>query len=312
MKKIILVNLFILFLIFLFFEIFLWNKYFKQEEDSVIIPKYSYRDDFRIVFDRTVFGTQYKNKSPILLLGCSYTYGHGLSEEDTFGAQLSQKTKRTVYNWGFLGDGPFQNILRLKEPYNQKLLVNGKPEYIIYTYMFDQTLRMSYLQDSLPYFLRTMYYARKENLIPRQKFIPFFDRFYTVQFIRDKLWNDYLFNHQKFDDINNFFDYLKFIFITMKKETDKLFPNSKFIILLYEDSMDDIYDLHRNFYEKLYSSERWKELEEYGIYVISTKDLVGFILSDKYMLENDFTDHPHPSKEAWKVIVPKLVKRFNL
>ena len=310
MKKLLLINFLLLAVIFTVSEFFIYNKFFRFEKS--FIPDYSYRDDFKIYDDaRVISGSEYNNE-PVLLLGCSYTYGHGLAENETFSAQLSEKTKRPVYNWGQIGNGLFHNILKLREPYNQKFITKGKPKYIIYTYMFDQTLRMSYLQNSIPYFTRVMYYARKNNLIPNQKFIPFIDRFYTVQFIRDKFWNDYLFNNQKFDDINVFFDYLKFLFLTMKSETDKLFPESEFIVLIYDENMDDIYELHKNFYEKLFKSDRWKELGEYGIKTVSTKELLGFEPDNNYMLKSDTTTHPQPSAKAWEVIVPELTKRYNL
>lgn len=310
MKKIIFTNILILFFVFLFSELFIWNKLFRN--NNSFFPNYSYRDNFKLSkLNRAPVGIDYK-KTPILLLGCSYAYGHGLTNDENFASQLSQETKRPVYNWAYIGDGPINNILKLRESYNKTLLEKGSPEYVIYTYMFDQTLRMSYYQRSLMYFTRLLYYARKENLIPKQRFIPFFDRFYTVQYFRDKLWNNYLFNHQKFDNTDIFFDYLKFIFITMKKETKKLFPNSKFVILLYYENMDDIYGPHKNFYEQIYNTKRWKELENEGIIVINTKDLTGITLSGKYMQKNDFTYHPHPSKEAWKIIVPKLTEKLAL
>lgn len=310
MKKIIFVNILFLILIFMVSELFLWNKFFKN--DRGFFPEYSYRDNSKLFdFSRIETGTQFHRK-PVLLLGCSYTYGHGLSKDENFSGMLSKATKRPVYNWAYLGEGPLQNLLRVREPANKKYITKGNPEYVIYTYMFDQTLRMSYMQDSLPYFTRLLYYARKDGLIPQQKFIPFIDRFYTVQYIRDKFWNDYLFTNQSFDDINVFFDYLKFVFKTMKSEVDKAFPGAKFIILLYDENLDDVYELHRNFYDKLFSSPRWKELEEYGITTVSTKELVGFTMTRDYMLKNDFIEHPHPSKEAWEIIVPKFVERFNL
>lgn len=310
MKKIIFINIFFLILIFIISELFFWNKYFKN--NNIFLPNYSYKDNFSLLMqNRTVTGSGL-TKKPVLLLGCSYAYGHGLSDNETFAAQLSKITKRPVYNWAYIGDGPFNNILKLREPLNKQLLSDGNPEYIIYTYMFDQTLRLSYFQNSLMYFTRLLYYARKENLIPKQKFIPFFDRFYTVQYFRDKLWNDYLFNKQKFNDINIFFDCLKLTFLTMKKDIDRNFPNSKMVILLYNENMDDIYDVHKSFYERVFNTSRWKELEQNGIKVIQTKDLVGFSMSGKYMLQNDFTHHPHPSKQAWKIIVPKLAEKLNL
>ena len=51
-----------------------------------------------------------KNKSPIVLLGCSYTEGFSLKREETFSANLFKNTGRTVYSYGF-GGGSMATVL---------------------------------------------------------------------------------------------------------------------------------------------------------------------------------------------------------
>ena len=46
---------------------------------------------------RLDFGAEY-TKNPVLVFGCSYSYGHGLKREQTFPYLLSEYTKRPVLN----------------------------------------------------------------------------------------------------------------------------------------------------------------------------------------------------------------------
>ena len=65
----------------------------------------------------------------IYLLGCSYTYGYGLSDDETFGWKLQRKLKRPVYNFGVPGYGTYQAFLRLEDALSQSAT---KPRYVIY------------------------------------------------------------------------------------------------------------------------------------------------------------------------------------
>lgn len=56
------------------------------------------------------------NKKSIVLFGCSYTYGDGLSEEETFSLQLYKSTKGyDVYNYGISGGGVQHMLYLLKD-----------------------------------------------------------------------------------------------------------------------------------------------------------------------------------------------------
>ena len=108
----------------------------------------------------------------------------------------------------------------------------------------------------------------------------------------------------------------------MKKQCDKLFPGSKFVVLLYSDVNKDLCEellspgedsINRQF-EILYSDDFRKNLEKIGITVISTEELIGRKMDreeDRVPSSID-PNHPHPSASAWDEIVPALVKRLNL
>lgn len=81
-----------------------------------------------------------ENKRPIVLLGCSYTAGFLLEENETFTANLNTYTGRSIYNYA-LGGASMATVLRQlqSEDFLKKLPKN--PEYFIYTYIIDHNKR---------------------------------------------------------------------------------------------------------------------------------------------------------------------------
>ena len=55
------------------------------------------------------------NKKSIVVLGCSFAEGIHLSTNETFEAQLSKKTNRTVYNRGYSGFGMAEALWLTKQ-----------------------------------------------------------------------------------------------------------------------------------------------------------------------------------------------------
>jgi len=53
-------------------------------------------------------------RGAIVLVGCSYTMGYGISDDETFGWKLQQAMRRPVYNYGVGGYGTYQSYLRLE------------------------------------------------------------------------------------------------------------------------------------------------------------------------------------------------------
>ena len=87
-----------------------------------------------------------KEKLPIILLGCSFTYGDNLSETETFSHVLSKYSNRNVYNLGLGGRSPRTMLYLMRENFQftkEKLLNNNLNfEYIIYTYISDHKRRL--------------------------------------------------------------------------------------------------------------------------------------------------------------------------
>lgn len=252
------------------------------------------------------------NKKPILFVGCSYTLGEALEDEDTMPAKIEKLTNRYGYNWGISGYGAVQAlILFLLE--NKYHLINEEPEYIIYTYMFHHLDRFQEPE--------IFNFYRKNNYIPIQKYNNLY-KSYIYRRIKDIELSNYLYNNGELDiQLNLFYTIMKDI----KKQSEKLFPNSKFVILIYSDIN---YDLCRNLmgqddenkfrinkmFEIMYSEDFKKNLENMGYTVITTEELIGrkmYRQEDRNPKTID-PNYPHPSSKAWDEIVPKLIQKLNL
>ncbi len=228
------------------------------------------------------------SKSPIIVMGCSYTYGDYLNNNETFSAILSKNTKRTVFNLGLSGGSPREMlyILRNSQIRNERLKNNKNFEYVIYTYITDHRYSRLYtnLRNVSPNFRKT-----KNNTLEYHKILynSYTRRLFTQMIIK------YSSSHNK-NSANLFYTYMSEI----NKEIHKHFNNngevSKFVILVYEQD----------------SNIDWKALEKQGIIVINLKEIVDVDLftHEKYTLDDKF----HPNAEAWNLIVPSLAKKLNL
>ena len=115
MKKVLFFNFLFLAIAFIILEIFSFLLFisvnFEEFKDSSALHFYKNWfnfENFRLVENNFKFRPiEYKNseKRPIVLFGCSHTYGTNLGEKETFSYQLSNYTGRTVYNFAIPGAG---------------------------------------------------------------------------------------------------------------------------------------------------------------------------------------------------------------
>ena len=195
--KIILINILLIIVLFFILEFVLYIKFYKSSGfkkfflpylykiENVIASNYGYYPPARYEESLTTLSHYDENKKPILLLGCSYTFGHLLDAHNNFAGILAKNTQRKVYNWGIIGQSAFPSLLLLKNE-EFKPLLDTKPEYIIYTYMFDHLAQ--YRLNVNSFF--NLY--RKYNYFDFQK-SSFFDNFYTISYFRNKELADYRF-----------------------------------------------------------------------------------------------------------------------
>ena len=147
--KIIFFNI-LLAVFFLFVVEFIILNVTKDENEkkifNIYIPTYG---DYRYpvsYIEQPRFFYGYKGedkKQPVMLIGCSYAYGHGLKYKKTFAAKLSNIMKRDIYNLSEIGSGPIDILISLdysKHFYDIKI----PPEYIIYVYMYHHPNRIPF------------------------------------------------------------------------------------------------------------------------------------------------------------------------
>jgi len=307
MKKIIKYNFIFVFTALIFLEIFSYIKVYCDNKEMIKSHTAFYHQPAVLTYDRMLYPkyrerTKYfrpvsygndKTKRPIALFGCSYTWGSMLNEDETFSAVLSKYTGRTVYNRGLYAAGvPF--FYYQLSMHNTRYEIKNS-EYIIYTLIDSHFYRMltirSWCKDPV---LQYRYILENGKLKLIEPHFPQLYGFYSV-FIISQFIQNLKYEHEDYKDI----------FITLMEESNKLikkrFPNTKFVILVYQDK-----------YWKYDKTKHGilKQLEDDGIEIIYTDDLIGkgALNDNKYLAPDGF----HPSKEAWKLIVPALIKKLNL
>ncbi len=265
---------------------------------EIILPN---RNDETLTYD--------KRKKPILTIGCSYTYGHGISINKTFASQLQKKTHRKVWNVAEMGAGPNNYIKALAYMEKHHIMQDNQFEYVIYTLMYDHVYRMLDLGMISLYTFENCKKNKNNSFKDRLKY--YLNMSYTVR----------MFYSKRYAESRNFewsFNHLKYRISQMNEIIKRTLPNSTFIVLLYDDvtntSKDSpIYGLK----EALIPLDKnsYPEQAAEGVKFISTKELVGDILyKEEYQIKYDtfqYWSPHHPNEKAWEIIVPQLCKKFN-
>lgn len=227
-------------------------------------------------------------KRPIILFGCSFVYGDSLKDNETFSAQLSKYTNRSVYNYGVSSGSPKETLYILR--YYKELQNIKNPEYIIFTYVTDHKRRL-YMYSwtdcelDMPRFKKInnslVYDSKKRNILYESRFAI--------------LLSEYIAEKKSLLPETN--DLLNLYFTEIQKEIKRLYPNTKFAILVYFED----------------GTENWNYLLKQGIDVINVQSLIDKDIKDIHSVEYIIApDDIHPNAKAWQVIIPPLVKNLHL
>lgn len=314
MKKILLVifiNLALIFAIILTAEHFAYTKTLekKYEHSKVFIvdknkPKPFWRNemlDFENEYNESLkydlrkpVGLEYK-KPPIVLFGCSFTYGYRLNDEQTFGAYLSKLSKRPVYNrafnaWGF----PHMVYQLSRDDFYREV---KEPEYVIYVFSKNQMQMMYDYTFQLWDEAMCLRYKLSNGKLVKVKNPPKFIRgFYLLKFINQKMARKVIDCNFSQKDEELAIAHFK----TAKESALKHWKNTKFVVLLYDQTPET------EWFDEKFASD----LKKNGFIVLKMDDIAGFKVYDAkfQMTEND----PHPSERLWQLFTPKLVKTLGL
>ena len=137
-----------------------------------------------------------------------------------------------------------------------------------------------------------LYNLGKDGLMHLKKdYYPIYKQFYAYYFFNN-IFYIYIYSNS----LKHHSELISAYFNSINNEIKKQYPDSKFIILMYNDYIN-------NFGLDLSSLDN-------SIQIVHTKDLTNVILSDidYHISEKDF----HPSEKAWDIIVPELIKKLKL
>ena len=312
--KIVIINIIFLFLITYFLEFISYNLIYGNLDDYIrnffstdiknqlilSAPDYNknielykphQRNDESILYDVI--------KRPVLFLGCSYTYGQGINIYQTFASQFQKYTKRKTNTVAYPGNAPDSILKAIMFLYDYGDLDKNRYEYVVYTWMYNHICRKE--ASMVNKFLNEKYYANRNNSL-KDKIMYIFDKLYFFKYISLKLY---------IKKERNLYEYQKDCILSINKLIKEKIPDIKFIFLIYDDLTENGHDgIEKN----MLNPEIWSCLEEHGIKVVSTKELVGDILyKPGYKLTYDtFQNPPHPNSKAWEIIVPAIVNKYNM
>ena len=244
-------------------------------------------------------GLQYKNKSKhsIVLFGCSYAYGVGLAQNQTFSYKLSQILKTPVYNralaWGNLQEMWYQAAAEGSKDFYTQV---PKSDTYIYLMMYDHYNRM-YSFFTVYTYRQYLNYIDYNGNLKTQLQSSLSDNIlsisYTYRHIKNLITYKYLQNPKNKDEIIN--RAVKYIVSSKKELENQNGKDIKFIVILYDD-ID-------------YDKELVKELNKNNIHTIRTKDITDKKLKNaKYTLTK--TDS-HPNEKAWNLLTPVIASEIK-
>lgn len=250
----------------------------------------SFDKTYENLYFRETAGSEFSDKQPILIFGCSYAFGAKLKENQTFSYKLSKYLHRKVYNRANNGWGPQNMLYQVQRPdfYN---IVKETPAAVIYVFM-DGHLYRTY-REVWTFENQTFYKYSNGKLVqsPFKAGQPLYG--YVARKIRYLYAENTWHNPNKYNEVNKFFtDH----FLSAKQEMDKHWENTKYYILVY--SCNEI------------EKQMLNNLNNKGFKVIYTSNLTDKNLNTiEYQIsKNDM----HPNENAWNLLTPLIANQLNL
>lgn len=234
-------------------------------------------------------------EAPIILFGCSNTWGLHLNENETFSYQLGKLTNHPIYNRAQCGWGVQHMFFQLNNEDFYKLISipnkNSITPYIIYVFFDGHYSRMT-SPTTLSYpNCYSIFYKKKNN-----KFIP-----KKRNFISDKIIiQHYINNHIQWSSFNklDFYqrqktDLIIDYIIQSQKEAKKHWGNVNFVVFFYSNIF--------------YGDQTIKKLNDAGIITITDKDTKINSEDKKYKSSDE-----HATALYWEHVTPIIIDKLNL
>lgn len=277
----------------------------------------------RLVFDanytidknhlRITRTTNYKNNAEsILFMGCSFTYGTGLQDNQSLPYVFNLKTndKFNVYNFGFSNYGAHQMLAILENDIEKKSIINNKVKYVFYQAILDHVnravsaLESKYiLNDKNQLVFIKNYLAQIEEKSSANRFLDHLENHSKSKIINTIISQLYPGNNISNRKIN---DHHRDLFLQIVKKSKDLVEkkyNAKFTVILWDLVKDNNKLVAEDEYNLKYIVNGFKHL---GINYILISDILSDYRKDseKYTINGD----GHPSALADEKIADYLVK----
>jgi hypothetical protein len=282
-------------------DIYIYKEILYSKKDNTILNETIVTmDHFN---NRKTFPENKGAKKNLVFLGCSYTFGQGVSDSKTFPSILAKNLKNyRVHNLGTQGDGP-HDTLSYFVGNNIKLKNINNAEIVFYTYIHDHFIR---LLGSVEYFRRDVNEADRPYFTTTSEGPKLKGSFKTGRpvttflylLLGKSLTLDYF--NIDFPLINK--EKIKFladIFYEIKKESQLKFNSKKFFLIIYPGESNHIKSL-------------LKELKTLNIDYLDYSNVnLNNILKGNHLLEKD----SHPSELAYEFFAKLLLldlKKRNL
>ena len=273
------------------------NEKFKQSagrlkfsDASQYKTKYKILEDFKPVIFRKSSIIDNAEKKPVLLFGCSFAEGAGLTDNNTPCSRISKLTGRSCINRakGAMS-AQFMYYQLLNENFYKEF---PEADYIIYIYIYNHLQRLyNYQINPLLDMFNLRYKIDDGNL---KEIKPFFKPFYSSYAVK-RLLNTKVSSLAQTEEKD--FKLFNKIMLESVKLIKAHYPDAEIIMLEYPEPVSlSIPDYER------------EKLENMGVKLVKVLDLTQDIdiYDKKYWLE----DNIHPGNAAWDVIMPRFVHKY--
>jgi hypothetical protein len=228
----------------------------------------------------------------IVFLGCSFTYGEGVEDEESLPAQVAARVPRAkVLNFGFSGYGPHQMLANLESGRVERLCPTP-PRRVIFQMIPDQVRRV---RGWVKYHPHAPRYVLREGRVRREGNL---DDSWWSRVVISNLWKSMIFHRIVGPRLvgKSDVELAAAIIKQSAEEVSRRFPGCEFHVLYWNHPV-----------ERLAVPVR-RKLEEAGLHLHSVEEEIPELLSirGKYRIKHD----GHPTPETHRLLAEYVCREI--